>query len=104
MWAPRSWERVSACRRDPAPAVKDALPGGGEDDGGAGEGNEQAEPETAGAEMEVEGEHAAERHSEKPVADEVRVHGCGGAARAAHGASNGDLDAVEELEAGGDHQ
>ncbi len=52
----------------------------------------------------MEAEEDAERHSDCPVGDELRDEGGVGVAGSAEGSGGGDLDAVEELEAGGDEE
>ncbi len=49
----------------------------------------------------MEAEEDAERHADEPVADELGDEGGVGVACSAEGSSGSDLDAVEELEAGG---
>ena len=78
-----------------------AAPDGEQDDGGSGEGDEEAKPETGGSEVGAEAEQDAEWHANDPVTDQVGVKRREGVACSAQGAGDGDLDAVEELKAGG---
>ena len=52
----------------------------------------------------MEAEKDAEGHADAPVGDELRDEGGVGVAGSAEGSGGGDLDAVEELKAGGDEQ
>ena len=81
-----------------------STPDGEEGDGGSGEGDEEAEPEAGGSEVGVEAEQDAERHSDDPVTKKMGEERGEGVAGSAQGAGDGDLDAVEELEAGGDEK
>ncbi len=75
-----------------------------EDESGGCEGEEETPPEAGGSELLMEAEKDAEGHADRPVADELGVEGGGGVAGSAEGTGGGDLDAVKELEAGGDEE
>ena len=67
-----------------------------------GEASAEAEPKTDGAHLFVEGEQDANGQADQPVADDLDDEAGVGVAEAAQGSGSGDLQAVEELEGGGD--
>ncbi|XWK70331.1 hypothetical protein RBB80_13590 [Tunturiibacter gelidiferens] len=54
--------------------------------------------------MQSEAEEVADRKTDDPIADDVDDEAGVGVAGAAEGAGGGDLEAVEELEDGGDEE
>jgi len=80
------------------------APDGGESGTGDDEAGAETEPETDGSAMIAEGEEVADGQADDPVADDLDDEAGVGVAGAAKGSSGGDLEAVEELEDGGDEE
>jgi hypothetical protein len=80
------------------------APGGGEGEAGDDESGAEAKPEAYGSVVEAEGEEVADGEADDPVADDLDVEAGVGVACAAEGSGGGDLEAVEELEDGGDEE
>ena len=80
------------------------APDGGEGYAGDDEAGAEAEPEADGSVVEAEGEQVADGEADDPVADDLDDEAGVGVACAAQGSGGGDLEAVEELEDGGDEE
>ena len=71
----------------------------GDDEAGA-----EAQPEADRAVVEAEGQDVADGQAYEPVADDLNDEAGVGVAGTAQGSRGGDLEAIEELEEGGDKE
>ena len=94
----------SGLRSDGSQFFGGVAPDEGEGGAGDDEAGAETQPEAYGSVVEAEAEDVADGETDDPVADDLYDEAGVGVAGAAQGSGGGDLEAVEELEDGGDEE